>query len=43
MHLFLSLFAMPQMSIVSKSYIESGADLGESTMGTVLLPENLET
>ncbi|MEE2924112.1 MAG: ABC transporter substrate-binding protein [bacterium] len=30
---FLSLFAMPQMSIVSKSYIESGADLGESTMG----------
>ena len=30
---FLSLFAMPQMSILSKSYVESGADLSESTMG----------
>ena len=30
---FLSLFAMPQMSIVSKSYVESGGELGESTMG----------
>ena len=24
---------MPQMSILSKSYVESGADLSESTMG----------
>lgn len=30
---FLSLFAMPQMAILSKAYVQSGGDLNESTMG----------
>ncbi len=30
---FLSLFAMPQMSILSKSYVETGGELSETTMG----------
>lgn len=30
---FLSLFAMPQMAILSKSYVEAGGDVSENTMG----------